>query len=199
MPVFQCVRRCETFPRPRTALATYRPARWESCSSHCATPLVNLSSQRISKGFIAVFPLWAARRQSAVMLRNASQIILVAASLLGKCPRVLMTLRSRAFTPLPMFWLSRDDEIDLVDDHHSPYECWQHALPRIDMVLSTPDLSNAVPVIHDRPDFLRRTPALPLGPFCRGARKARGAPTIGAPMLLRSAVRPGVWDRLAAS
>lgn len=64
-----------------------------------------------------------------------------------------------------MFWLSRDDEIDLVDDHHSPYVCWQQALPRIDMILSTPDLSSAVPVLHDGPDFLRRTPALPLGPF----------------------------------
>jgi hypothetical protein len=34
-------------------------------------------------------------RRSAVMLRSASQISLVAASSLGKCPRVLMILRSR--------------------------------------------------------------------------------------------------------
>jgi hypothetical protein len=41
---FLCVRRCETFPRRRTALATYRPTRWESRSSSYATPFVNLSS-----------------------------------------------------------------------------------------------------------------------------------------------------------
>ena len=42
--VFLCVRRGETFPRRRTALATYRPTRWESRSPYYATPFVNLSS-----------------------------------------------------------------------------------------------------------------------------------------------------------
>ena len=47
--------------------------------------------------FIASFQSRLARLQSAVMLRSASQISLLAASSLGKCPRVLMILRSRAF------------------------------------------------------------------------------------------------------
>jgi len=45
---FLCVRRCETFPRRRTALATYRPTRWESRSPSYATAFVNLSSWRIA-------------------------------------------------------------------------------------------------------------------------------------------------------
>ncbi len=48
--------------------------------------------------FIADFQLFAARPQSAVMLRRASQISLVAASSFGKCPRVLRILRNLAFT-----------------------------------------------------------------------------------------------------
>jgi len=36
--------RCETFPRRRTALATYRPTRWKSRSSPYAAAFVNLSS-----------------------------------------------------------------------------------------------------------------------------------------------------------
>lgn len=50
-------------------------------------------------------------------------------------PSLVLSISIRP--PLPMFWLFRDDEIDLVDDHHSPDVCWQQALPRIDMVLST--------------------------------------------------------------
>jgi len=46
--------------------------------------------------FIASFQSRLARLQLAVMLRSASQISLLAASSLGKCPRVLMILRSRA-------------------------------------------------------------------------------------------------------
>ncbi|HET9642355.1 MAG TPA: hypothetical protein VFP68_03120 [Burkholderiaceae bacterium] len=41
---FLCVRRCETFPRRRSALATYRPTRWESRSRYYATAFMNLSS-----------------------------------------------------------------------------------------------------------------------------------------------------------
>ena len=47
---------------------------------------------------MAVFQSCAARPQSAVMLRSASQTSLLAASSDGKWPRVLMILRSRAFT-----------------------------------------------------------------------------------------------------
>lgn|GEM_PF-2855007 len=47
---------------------------------------------------MAVFQLLAARPQSGVILRSASQISLVVASSLGKCPRVLMIFRSLAFT-----------------------------------------------------------------------------------------------------
>ena len=47
---------------------------------------------------MAVFQSWEARLQSAVMLRSASQISLLAASSEGKWPRVLMILRSCAFT-----------------------------------------------------------------------------------------------------
>ena len=47
--------------------------------------------------FIAARHSLAARPQSAVMLRSASQIRLLAASSLGKWPRVLMILRSRAW------------------------------------------------------------------------------------------------------
>jgi hypothetical protein len=43
-------------------------------------------------------PMIGCPPQSAVMLRSASQISLVAASSLGKCPRVLRILRNRAFT-----------------------------------------------------------------------------------------------------
>jgi transposase-like protein len=41
---FLCLRRSETFPRRRSALATYRPTRWESRSSYYATVCVNLSA-----------------------------------------------------------------------------------------------------------------------------------------------------------
>jgi hypothetical protein len=44
--------------------------------------------------FIASFQFLEARTHLAVMLRNASQISLLAASSLGKCPRVLMILRT---------------------------------------------------------------------------------------------------------
>jgi hypothetical protein len=50
---------------------------------------------------MATFQSRVARVQPAVMLRSASQTSLPAASSNGKCPRVLMILRSRAFT-LPM-------------------------------------------------------------------------------------------------
>ena len=48
--------------------------------------------------FIASVHSLADRLQSAVIFRSAIQINLVAASSLGKWPRVLMILRSRAFT-----------------------------------------------------------------------------------------------------
>ena len=41
---FLCARRSETFPRRRSALATNRPARWESRCSYYATPCVKRSS-----------------------------------------------------------------------------------------------------------------------------------------------------------
>ena len=47
--------------------------------------------------FMAVFLLLAARPQSVVIFRRASQISLADASLLGRWPRVLMILRYRAF------------------------------------------------------------------------------------------------------
>ena len=47
--------------------------------------------------FIAYFHSLLARLQSAVMLRSACQISLLAESSLGKFPRVSMILRSRAF------------------------------------------------------------------------------------------------------
>ncbi len=47
---------------------------------------------------MASFQSLAARPQSAAMLRKVSQISLVAVSPLGKCPRVVMILRSRALT-----------------------------------------------------------------------------------------------------
>jgi len=59
---------------------------------------VNRSSQTTANWFIAERHSLAARPQSAVMVRNASQINLVAASSLGKCPRVLMILRSWLLT-----------------------------------------------------------------------------------------------------
>ena len=52
---------------------------------------------------MAVFQSCAARPQSAVMLRSASQTSLLAASSDGKWPRVLMIFRSRAFTPSMQF------------------------------------------------------------------------------------------------
>ena len=57
----------------------------------------NRSSYSIANWFIADFHSLAARLQSAVMLRSASQMSLLAASSLGKCPRVLMILRSCMF------------------------------------------------------------------------------------------------------
>ncbi len=59
---------------------------------------VKRSWYRIANWFIAAFQLCAARLQSAVMLRSASHISLLAASSDGKWPRVLMILRSCAFT-----------------------------------------------------------------------------------------------------
>ena len=47
--------------------------------------------------FIAGFQFSIGFFHSAVMLRSASQISLVAASSVGKWPRVLMILRTRAF------------------------------------------------------------------------------------------------------
>ena len=85
------------------------------------------------------------------------------------CRRLILSITIGP--PLPMLWESRDDEIDRVDDHHSPYACWQQAMPRIDMILSTPDLSNAVPVLRDGPDFARQTPALALRPIFRSSPK----------------------------
>ena len=52
---------------------------------------------------MAVFQSCAARPQSAVMLRSASQTSSLAASSDGKWPRVLMIFRSRAFTPSMQF------------------------------------------------------------------------------------------------
>lgn len=59
---------------------------------------VNRSSSGIANSFISSFHSFAARLESAVMLRSASQVALLAASSLGKCPRVLMILRSRLCT-----------------------------------------------------------------------------------------------------
>ena len=68
---------------------------------HLAPPWLgrmNRSPHRIANWFIADFQWLAERLQSWVMLRKASQISLVAAWLLGKCPRVLMIILNRAFT-----------------------------------------------------------------------------------------------------
>ena len=59
---------------------------------------VKRSPYSIANWFMADFHVGLARFQSAVMLRNASQISLVAAASLGKCPRVLMILRKRECT-----------------------------------------------------------------------------------------------------
>ena len=74
--------------------------RWEvgGAKRSYARGLVKRSWQRIANWFIAVFQSLDARLQSAVMLLNASQISLLAASSEGKWPRVLMILRSRACT-----------------------------------------------------------------------------------------------------
>src|SRR5271165_6920294 len=56
------------------------------------------SAYSIANWFMASFQWFAALLQSAVILRKANQISLLAASSLGKCPRVLMILRSRALT-----------------------------------------------------------------------------------------------------
>ena len=66
--------------------------------SDCQLFFVNRSSYSIANWFIPTFQVLAGRPQSAVMLRKASQISLVADPSLGKCPRVLMILRSLAFT-----------------------------------------------------------------------------------------------------
>jgi len=60
--------------------------------------LVKRSACSIANWFIASFQWCAALFQSAVILRNANHVGFLPASSLGKCPRVLMILRSRALT-----------------------------------------------------------------------------------------------------
>jgi hypothetical protein len=55
---------------------------------------LNRSSYNIANWFVALHYSLAAQPQPAVMWCRASQIGLVAASSLGKCPRVLTTLRN---------------------------------------------------------------------------------------------------------
>ena len=54
------------------------------------TGCVSRYSQSIANWFIATFHVLAGRPHSAVMLRSASQINLVAASSLGKCPSAFL-------------------------------------------------------------------------------------------------------------
>jgi hypothetical protein len=70
----------------------------KSLSASHTEILTHPSPYSIANWFIADFHSLLARFQSAVMLRKASQISLVAASSLGKCPRLLMILRNRECT-----------------------------------------------------------------------------------------------------
>src|ERR1700722_19699723 len=80
-----------------------------TASGHGCSPLRNddqwdqpaalkRSSERIGNWFLASFQLCGAVPQLAVMLRKASHMSLFAASSVGKWPRVLMILRTRALT-----------------------------------------------------------------------------------------------------